>query len=110
MRSDEEEGASEAGEYEQCGRQSFVGEVGGRHEESNDFVVNLGEIFHTVLEVAHISEEIFGELFGRLDHRGRGYRWTEGGVGDSVGGEVCVWRCWMAGYEGWDEESEDDAK
>jgi len=64
--------------------------------------VQAGEIFHAVLEVAHVAEEVFGEFFDGFYGGGGGKR----GAGGGVGHLVVVWRggyCWgggMAGDEG----------
>jgi len=71
-------------------------------EDGEDLVVQAGEIFHAVLEVAHVAEEVFGEFFDGF----YGWSGSERGTGGGVGHLVVVWRggyCWgggMAGDEG----------
>lgn len=64
---DEEEARGKYEEYVEEGREGFVGEVGKWCEEGDDGVVAAGEVFHDVLEVAHVTEEVFGQFSGWFD-------------------------------------------
>ena len=67
-----------------------------------------GEVLHAVLKIAHVAEEVLGQLLHGLDGWGGG----EGGAGGCV---LEVWvvgdgrgGCGVAGDEGGDEEGEEE--
>ncbi len=102
---DEHGGCGHEEEEEEGGGEGLVAEVHGWSELGEDLVVDLAEVFHAVLQVAHVAEEVFGELFDRLD----GWCWCEGGAAGGVFkgcGEV-DWGCGVSCDEGGDEDSEE---
>lgn len=60
MGEDEEQDRYEEEDDVENGTQGFVGEVCERGEEGHHCVVSAREVFHDVLEIAHIAEEVFG--------------------------------------------------
>ena len=56
----DEQCESQDKEVEKYGRgQNFVGKVRGRGYESDERIVNVAEIGHGILKVAHIAEKVF---------------------------------------------------
>lgn len=68
---DGHEDAAHGEEREDGRRKGLVAEVGHGEQQGDDLVVDLAEVLHAVLQVAHVAEEVLAEL---LDgpHRGRG--------------------------------------
>lgn len=68
------------------------------------------EVFHAILKVPHVAEEVFGELLDGFDDWCRGERWSSCGVlksGRGLGGH-CGRRGRMSCYEGGDEEGKEE--
>lgn len=65
-------------------------------------VVQAAEVFHAVLEIPHVAEEVSGELLHGLYGRGGGKRGPGRAVLEVVGD--CGWRGRVASYEGGYEE------
>lgn len=97
---DEHGGCGHEEEEEEGGGEGLVAEVHGWSKLSEDLVVDLAEVFHAVLQVAHVAEEVFGELFNGLDRwcwrdgrpsrrvfEGCGERYRGGGVPRDEGGD-----------------------
>ena len=85
VRGDEHGGGGEEEGDEEGGGEELVGEVCGWGEGGDDVVVELREVLHAVLQVAHVAEEVFGELFDGL-HGGRGRDGGSAGIVFEGGG------------------------
>jgi len=67
VRSDEEDEGGEENEEKEGGGKWFVAEVCRWGEDCDDFVVEAREVFHAVLKIPHIAEEVAGELLDGFD-------------------------------------------
>lgn len=104
---DEEGGGGHEEEEEEGGGEGLVAEVGRGRERRDDVVVDLAEVLHAVLQVAHVAEEVLGQLLDGLDRRGG----RDGGPARGVleGGCEGDGRGRVARHEGGDEDAEEEA-
>ena len=63
----EEEKTREEHRYEEDRGVRFIGEIRWWKETAQDFVVEFTEVVHAVLEVAHVAEEVLGEIGRGVD-------------------------------------------
>lgn len=80
MGGDEHGGCGHEEEEEEGGGEGFIAEVHGWSKLCEDLVVDLTEVFHAVLQIAHVAKEVLGEFLDGLD----GWCWRDGRTAGGV--------------------------
>lgn len=74
---DEEDDGGQEEEQVESGGESFIREVSGWSDEVDCRIVYAAEIFHGILQISHVSPEIFAQFWRGLDVL-RGCHWRTG--------------------------------
>lgn len=81
LRCHEEQASGDEEEEEDGGGERFVGEIGGWRDDLEECIVDDTEVFHAVLQVSHVPEEVLRHLPSGLDGSSR----CKGRAVDGVG-------------------------